>query len=110
MQGLSPVEHQNLSKMVEENWERIDGLEKALAVEQKQQQRLSQLSIERDRDREKARTMELLEGSNSSFTSPASLELEEVHRKELVESMLKNVTPSNAPIVKNISNIQGKYI
>ena len=97
------MEQQNLSKIVEENWERIDFLEKTLAVERRQQQRLSQISIEK----EKARSAELLEGGSSSYTSSATLELEERNRKELVDAML-NSSSSNVPIVKNICNIQGK--
>lgn len=101
------MEQQNLSKIVEENWERIDFLEKTLAVERRQQQRLSQISIEKEREREKARSAELLEGGSSSYTSSATLELEERNRKELVDAML-NSSSSNVPIVKNICNIQGK--
>ena len=67
------------------------------------------MSIQQEKERERARAMQLVEGY-SGVTNSATLDQEDLMRKELVNNMVQNSTPSTAPIVKCVSNIQGKKI
>ena len=58
-----------------------------------------------DADRKKL----LQENSNNSNVS-SILDLEDIQRKELVDTMVKTSTPSNGPVVKVLTNVQGNYI
>ena len=95
-------------KCIEENTERMDLLEKTLQVEEKQKKRLLDLTLQREKDQEKANLSKLHEGNMSASTS--MLDQEDAQRKHLVDEMVSNTTPSNAPVVRVLTNLQGIYI
>lgn len=95
-------------QFIEENTERIELLEKNVALEQRQRQRKLDISIQKQKDLEEARSLALYEGTFNSSTSV--LEQEEAVRKELVDAMVSTTSssPSNGPVVKVLTNVQGK--
>ena len=96
-------------KLIEENSEKLDLLEKTLIVEERQKQRLAEVSVQNEKEQEIAKSAQLYD-ENSNSASTASLEQEDRQRKEIVHSMVVNSTPSNAPMVKCMTNIQGNII
>ena len=102
------IEQQNIMQFIEENTERIELLEKNVALEQRQRQRKLDISIQKQKDLEEARSLALYEGTFNSSTSV--LEQEEAVRKELVDAMVSTTSssPSNGPVVKVLTNVQGK--
>ena len=100
------MEHQNIMQSIEENTERLDLLQKSLAVEQKQKQRLFELSNNKKKELEEANRKRLYE-VNCATTS--ILDQEDSHRKELVENMVQNSATSLTPVVKVMTNVQGTY-
>lgn len=88
---------------IEENTERLDLMQKTLAVEEKQKKRLLEASIRTQNEIQRAKTTQLYEGNSTD----SILNQEEAHRKELVDLMLHNTTPSITPIVKVLNNVQG---
>ena len=102
---MLPNEHQNIMTFIEENTERLVLLEKTLILEEKQKRRLQDLSLEKHKETEEARRMQLYEGNPASI---AILDEEDTQRKLLVDSMVRNSTTSNGPVVKVLTNVQGK--
>lgn len=93
-------------KLIEENSEKLELLQKAVSLEMKQKNRLTADAVQKQKETEKNKLTELYAG-NSPSTSNA-LDFEDNQRRELVQSMVENSTQSNAPIVKCVSNMQGK--
>ena len=54
---------------------------------------------------EEANRKQLLEGQVT--TTASALDLEEAQRKELVDTMVRESAPSNAPVVKVLTNVHG---
>ena len=98
-------EKQNIMECIAENSERIDLFEKTVALEQRQKKRMMDLSIQKQKELDQANSLALYEGTFNSSTSV--LEQEEAVRKELVEAMVHSSTPSNGPVVKVLTNVQG---
>ena len=94
-------------KCIEEYTERLDLLERTLAVEEKRRKRLLELSLAQQKEREKAQRLELIEGNP---TSNSLLNQEDTQRKQLVDNMVQNSSPSNGPIVKVLTNVQGNVL
>ena len=90
---------------IQENTEKLDLLERTLLVEHKQKKRLEAIAIEKQKEIEEAHRRQMLEGFTNS--TAAVLDQEEVQRKELMDSMVRDSTPSNAPVVKILTNING---
>ena len=103
---MVPADYQNLMKCIEENTEKLDLLERTLMVEEKQKQRLQALALQKEKEIEESKRRQLFEAHTS--TSAAMMDQEDAHRKELVDTMIKDSTPSNAPIVKVLTNVNGK--
>ena len=95
-------------KSIEENTEKLDLLERTLQVEQKQKKRLEAIAIQKQQQMEEANRRQLLEGHSTS--SAAVLDQEDAQRKELVDAMIRESTPSNASVVKVLTNVHGNYI
>ena len=95
-------------KSIEENTEQLDLLERTLMVEEKQKQRLKALALQKERDIEECNRRQLYEGH--STTSAAKMDQEDTYRKELLDDMVKDATPSNAPIVKVLTNVHGNVL
>ena len=92
---------------IAENTERLDLLQKTLTVEQRQRKRLSDLSLEKQKEDEEAQRLSLYEANSSP---PSVLDQEDGIRKQLVEEMVKSSTPAIAPVVKCLSNVQGTIL
>ena len=93
-------------KCIEENTERLDLLEKSLLLEEKQKNRLREIDFKKKEEIDASTTMDLYAGnSNTSL-----LDEEEAIRKELVEFMAKNSSTPMAPVVRNLTNLQGNSI
>lgn len=94
-------------KSIEENTERMDLLEKTLEVEEKQKKRLLDLTLQKEKELEKAHQNKLFEGNYS--TNASVLDEEENQRKQLIDAMVSNNsnTSSNGPVVRVLTNIQG---
>ena len=90
-------------KCIEENYERLDLLEKTLALEEKQNKRLLDINIQEEKEMEEENIVKLY---TTTINTP--LDEEDSARKELVESMAQNSTPALSPIIRNLTNVQGK--
>lgn len=62
----------------------------------------------KQKELDEAHALALSEGTLN--TNNSVLEQEEAVRKELVDAMVSSSTPSNAPVVKVLTNVQGKKI
>lgn len=105
-QNLEELQQQHISECIEEQSERLDLLEKTILVEEKQKKRISELNSLQNKNKEMEASLNLLDVNG---TSSSVLEQEEGHRKMLVDSMNKNSTNSNGPIVRCLTNVQGDY-
>ena len=94
-------------KNMEECTEKMDLLEKTDAVEEKKKKRLLELALTKQKDQESAKQLNLYDGGS---VNNSLLNQEESQRKLVVEYMIRNSTPSNQPIVKCLTNVQGNYI
>ena len=94
---------------IEENTERLDLLQRTFQVEQKQIKRLMDLSSQKNKEIEKSKTNEMYEGYSNNTSTTSMLEQEETQRKLLVEEMISSSTPTNAPTVKVLTNLQGNF-
>ena len=94
-------------KSIEENTEKLDLLERTLLVEEKQKKRLQSLAIQNEKEHEEANTKQLFEGHTT--TTPTILQQEDVKRKELLDTMIRESTPSNGPVVKVLTSVHGNY-
>ena len=74
-------------------------------LEERQKKRFLQITIEKSRDIERDNQMKLYEGMSSTTT--ALLEQEESHGKELLNTLVRNSKPSDGPVVKVLTNVQG---
>ena len=106
-QNITPIEQQNIMASIEENTERLDLMQKTLAIEEKQKKRVQEAIIQKQKQIEEANRMQLYEG-NTNINS--ILTQEEAHRKQLVDVMMNNANPSIAPIVKVVNNVQGMLV
>lgn len=104
------TEQQHLTETIQENTERLNLLEKSLALEEKQMKRVMELSIQKKKDMEDADRKKLLQENSNNSNVSSILDLEDIQRKELVDTMVKTSTPSNGPVVKVLTNVQGNYI
>lgn len=104
-QNLTLLEQQSIMQSIEENSERLDLLQKTLEVEQSQKKRLLNESVRKTKEQEEENRLKLFAGSTS--TPPSTLNHEEAHSKELVDAMVQNSSPSLAPVVKVLTNVQG---
>lgn len=102
------TEQQHIMECIAENSERMDLLDKNLALEQRQKKRMHDLSAQKQKEMEQAHTMSLYEGTHN--TTQSMLEQEESTAKQLVDAMAETSTPSNGPVVKVLTNVQGKGI
>ena len=57
---------------------------------------------------EEAQKNQMYNGFSNSTTTISMFDQEEAIRKSLVDDMIKYSTPSNAPTVKVLTNLQGK--
>ena len=108
MQNLSLIENQHLMQSIEENTECLDLLNKTLEVEERQKKRLLEISLKKKKELEEGQMKELFDGFNTTTTS--ILDQEDAHSKKLVEVMAQNTTPSNGPIVRVVTNVQGNLL
>lgn len=92
-------------KCIEENTERLDFLQRCLEVEEKQRKRLLEISNNKKKEMEEVKQNQIYDNNSTSTTE--MLDQEDAIRKTLVEEMVKTSTPSNAPIVKVLTNLQG---
>lgn len=94
-------------KCIEENTERLILLEKTLVVEEKQKKRFEDLAFQKKKEIEEANRRQLYDGTIN--TPDALLNQEEAIRKELMEDMVRNATPSDGPTIKVLNNVQGTF-
>lgn len=94
-------------KCIEENTEQLDLLQKTLQVEEKQKKRLMDLSVQNQKEIEISQRKQLYDGYLNSTTTTSMLDQEEAERKLLVDEMVRTSTPSNAPTVRVLTNLQG---
>ena len=66
---------------------------------------MEDLSRQKQKELAEAHTLALYEGTLNSTNSV--LEQEEAVRKDLVDAMVNSSTPSNGPVVKVLTNVQG---
>lgn len=92
-------------KLIEENTEQLDLLERAFLLEERQRKRLMDFSIKKENEIGKDKHKTMYEGYINSTTT--LLDQEETQRKSLVDEMVRAATPSNAPTVKVLTNLQG---
>ena len=104
IKDLSPIQKNNIQKCIEENTERLDLLEKSLAVELRQKKRLLDICVEKQRGEEESERQKLYEGNSSTASL---LDQEDAQRKELFDAMVQKTTLSIEPVVKVLSNVQG---
>lgn len=78
------MEQQNITKCIEENTERMDLLQKNLQLEQRQKQRLLEISFQKKKDLEAAKVMQLGDGIITT------IDKEESQTKESVPPGKKN--------------------
>ena len=91
-------------KCIEENSQRIDLLQKTLALEDRQNLRIYEMNFQKKREMETAKNSKLIDGGiNDSI-----LDQEEAQGRELVHSMVQSSTPTIAPVVRVLTNVQGK--
>ena len=100
-------EKQNVMESIEDCSERLDLLEKTLAVEEKQKKRKLDLAIQKKREDEESSKEQL---HQIPPTTQSLLDQEVSHRKSLVDAMVRESSPSNAPVVKVLSNITGNKL
>lgn len=89
---------------MEEAAEKLDLLERTLALEQRQKNREQEMLRLKQQDLQQKNAPQHQEASSNSV-----LFLEEAERKKLAESMVRNPN-SNGPIVKVLNNVQGTYL
>lgn len=105
---MTDIEQQNIQHLLEEDTERLDLLQKSREVEEKQRQRLHNISKQRESLNAEKNRLRLFEENNT--TAASILDQEDAIRKQLVDAMVKETNPSNAPVVRVLTNIQGKKI
>lgn len=93
-------------KCIEENTERLDLLQKTLSLEEKQKKRLKDMNIEREKQVQDEKIQKLYDGNGNSNSSV--LDQEEALRKQLVDTMIQSATPATTPVVRVLTNVQGK--
>ena len=93
-------------KLIEENTEQLDLLERTLIVEEKQKKRLQALALQKQQENEDFQRRQLFEGHTTTPTTV--LEQEEAQRKELLDTMVRESTHSNGTVVKVLTNLHGK--
>ena len=98
------VEQQNVMEIIAENSEKLDLLEKTLALEDRQKKRILEHNIQKQKEAELNNQSKLYDGDCAT----SLLDQEEAIRKELVDTMIQTSTPSTGPIVKVLTNVQGK--
>lgn len=103
---MNPKELHHISTCIEENTEKLDLLERTLAVEEKQKKRFEQMIKEKEKEKEEALRRQLYEGSTASMSSSSILDKEDDQRKALMDALVRE-SSSNAPVVKVLTNIQG---
>lgn len=86
--------------------EKLDLLEKTLAIEERQNKRAHEQNAILDAKQEQERIKNMMDGNSSTMESV--LEQEEKQRKQLVHDMNVNLTETTKPIVKVLTNLQGK--
>lgn len=104
-QNLTAFDLQSITLCIEENTEQLDLLQKTLEVEQRQKNRLLQISLQKERENENEKRKNLLDGT--STTTNSLLDQEDTTRKELVQAMVENSNQCNGPVVKVLTNLQG---
>lgn len=104
---MTPIQHQNIMVLIEENTERLDLLQKTLAVEIKQSKRLQDIKVQMQKDIAETQRKRLYEGYSASTTTASILDQEDAERRQLLEELAKNSTSSDAPTVKVLNNVQG---
>lgn len=97
------LDQQNMMKAIEEHSERLDLLERTLAIEEKQKKRQMEFALMKHQEKEKNQNINLYEGASCS----SLLDEEDAQRKKLLDNMVQNSTNSNGPIVKVLTNVQG---
>ena len=80
-------------------------MERTLAVETKQKERLEALSFQKDKEVEKSNTSKLFQGHTT--TPSAILDEEDAQRKVLLDAMVRESTASNGPVIKVLTNVHG---
>lgn len=90
---------------IEECSEKLNFLEKTLAIEERQNKRRLELSQEKEKEQDESSSQQLCGIHPSTQTV---LDQEEALRKKLVDSMVQNTSSSNTPVVKVLTNLQGK--
>ena len=80
-------------------------LQKTLAVEQRQKQRLIELTMKKERELEEAKKKKMCEVTT---ISTALMDQEEAQRKDLMNDLVQNSAPGNGPVIKVLTNVQGK--
>ena len=63
------------------------------------------MSHTNEKEREEANMALLYQGMSTTTTS--LLDQEDAQRKELMDALVRDSTPSNAPVVKVLTNVQG---
>lgn len=104
---MNPIEHQSVMVCIEENTERLDLLQKTLEVEERQRKRLEDIKIKMENDFEETQRRSLYEGYTTCTTAASIMDQEDADRRQLMEEMVRHSTPSNAPTVKVLTNVQG---
>lgn len=92
-------------KSMEENYERLDLLQKTLSLEEKQKKRLLETTIQKERELEKEQHLKLYDGTT---TNSSILDQEDSIRKELGQSMNQSSTTALTPVVRVLNNVHGK--
>lgn len=79
-----------------------------MAIEEKRKKRLNDATIQTQKEIEQANKEKLSEGYSNTSSTVAILDMEDAHSKQLVDVMVNNSTTTNGPVVKVLTNVQGK--
>lgn len=93
-------------KSIEENTEKLDLLERTLTLENNQKKRLQAIALKKQQELDESNRRDLFEGHTTS--TAALLNQEESHRKELMDTMIRESTSSNSTVVKVLTSVNGK--
>lgn len=85
MQNLTNMEQQHLMSSIEEHTERLNFLQQAAKVEEKQKNRIIEMNRHKELEREKQKIHNLLDGK--------TFDDKEEHQKILLEKVNKSVAP-----------------
>ena len=107
-QLITPAEQQHVMEAIEDNTEKLALLQKTLALYFRQQQRDQAKKDLIKKQKEEEYFRKIKEGSRP--TPPSQLDLEDSHRRSLINDLKDNSDEILKPAVKFLTNIQGNTL